>query len=703
MVNYTRVEATISAQNKLRPGLASAARDLERFRGQQSKAMAAFNSGAARALGALGGGYAVMAGVRQALKSAVSLERGMYNVQRATDASGDALKAQEQFILDLARATGKTKEELAQLYAAAGFAGRPVHELQQFTDYASKATVAWGTNAQETGQALAEIGNIYEANQRRIEAIGDAINTVADSSASSEKDLIEILRRVGGAGKGLGISAENMLAFGAALKEVGVGTEVASTGLNAMLTKISVADDKFDESLKKVGLQPKRFRDSVDKDATGSIMTLLKALSKLNGTKRIAMLKDLFGMEYADDISRMVGGLDRIGKLLGIANDKAKALGSVRSGFGLALQKDFNRIDRATQSMDVLSVRVGNHLKEIGGSFAEMINQAVDRSEEASRRLHRLRDIDTDAAERAGKVTPPPPQPEDRRAKDQQTLADINSGKYDESTLPYVVAHAENPEVRRAAEDEYRRQRYRAVDEKDAADESRAWGNFHRMAAGDAFASKVIPVQDRPELAKRALDEAEAIRLRRMTRQFEDMRVRSVAGKGAHDAAVGLQSQQRLGSFGSMPVTLGKGKGAKTYQAPTVDAPGFRNDTAKIPQNPQGNALSNSLFSGEGIAVQSIDPRLTRTAVPGIGEITSKVEAAKQSAASLGSAGSSAGAQFVAGLNAELDRGIAEAAGKIERLKAMLNFTASPTVRLNVQSAGGLGGFNTGKGMSEVR
>jgi TP901 family phage tail tape measure protein len=654
MVTHTRVEATISAQNKLRPGLVSAARDLDRFRGQQSKAATAFASTAARALGAVGGAYAAMSGAQRALKSSVSLEREMYNVQRATDSSGEALKAQEQAILDLARATGKTKEELAQLYAAAGFAGRPAHELGQFTDYAAKATVAWGTNAQETGQALAEIGNIYEANQRRIEAIGDAINTVADSSASSEKDLVEILRRVGGAGKGLGISAENMLAFGAALKEVGVGTEVASTGLNAMLTKISVADDKFDEALKKVGLQPKKFRDSVDKDATGSIMTLLKALSKIDGTKRISVLKDMFGMEYADDISRMVGGLDRITKLLGIANDKARSLGSVRSGFGLALQKDFNKLDRATQSMDVLMVRVGNHLKEIGGGFAEVINKAVDSSEKAKSRLDRLKELDQEADDRAGKpraqAAQPAENPLDPKVMDRRALESINDPRTDDDSLRGLSLYGGTDEIRNRAEDAYRRRRYAAADKESLSKERELTGKADALTARSVLAGPDSIHADRIVAAR---DEAERLRQSRLQRELEGMHkvplIRGEAGK----AAVGLQSQQRLGSFGNLPITIGQGRNAKTYQAPTADAPGF--DGVKSAVN--------------------VD---------------------------LSSQGAQAAAQFGAALNAGLDKVITEATGKIESLKAMLSFTASPTVRLNMQSAG-LGGLNTGKGMTEVR
>lgn len=654
MVKIARVEATITAQNRLRPGLVSASRELDRFRAQQTRGLAAFGSTAARALGAVGGAYAAMEGARGALRSSLSLEREMYNVQRATDSSGEALKKQGDFILDLARATGKTKEELAQLYSAAGFAGRPASELAQFTEYASKATVAWGTNAQETGQSLAEIGNIYAANQRRIEAIGDAINTVADSSASSEKDLVEILRRVGGTGKLLGISAENMLAFGASLKEVGVGTEVVSTGLNAMMTKISVADDKFDEALKKVGLQPKRFRQSVDKDATGSIMTLLKALQKLDGTKRMAVLKDMFGTEYADDISRLVGALGRVNQLLGIANDKSKSLGSVRAGFGLALEKDFSKLDRATQAIDVLMVRMGDKLKEIGGGFAEVINKAVDSSEKAQSRLERLKDIDQQADDRAGKpqasTSAPSEGPLDQKVMDRRALESVDDPRTDEGSLRGLVLYGGTDEIKNRAEDALRRRKYLAADKEMDEKERGAANLTNHLTSRSLLAG---PDSIHAERLYDARGEAERLRQHRMQREFESMhKVPLVKGK-ADEAQVGIESHKRLGSFGSMPITLGTGRKAKTYQAPTVDAPGF--DGVK--------------------AAASVD---------------------------LSAQGAQAGAQFVSSLNAELDRGIAEAEAKIGRLKNMLSFTASPTIRVGVSGPGGHG-LNTGPGMSEVR
>ncbi len=375
------------------------------------------------------GGLAISGAAMKAATSALSLERSMFDVRKATDETGAGLKAYETKVLDLARTSGKTKEEIAGILAGAAFAGRPKQELMQFTDYAIAATGAWGTSAADTGQALAELGNIYQANQKRIEEIGDAINTVADSSASKETDLLDFLRRTGGTGKMLGISAENMLAIGASLKEVGVQSEVAATGVNALLMKISVPDDKFDEALKKGGLDAKKFRKEVEKDATGAILTLLKALDKLEGTKKLAVLKDLFGLEYADDIGRLTGSVGRLNELLTVAADKKRVLGSVRGQAQILSEQDFNRLERANQSIDVLFARLGGGFKIAAGDGAEWVNRLVDDFERAGTAGDKLLSVVRNIDQALANVVP---KSNGKSLPDTiKTIGSISAGKYE--------------------------------------------------------------------------------------------------------------------------------------------------------------------------------------------------------------------------------------------------------------------------------
>jgi TP901 family phage tail tape measure protein len=337
---------------------------------------------------------AVGYGIKLATDQAISLERTMIEVGKATNASGDDLKAYEKSILDLSRATGKTKEEIGGIMAAAAFAGRPTQDLTRYTEYAAKATAAWGTSAEETGQALAEIANTYKASQSRLEEIGDAINHVADNAAARESDLIEFIRRSGAAGDQAGLSAEQTIAFGAAMKEVGVNTEVAANTFNTLMNMMALGNgflDKSREGYAALGLNAEKVQKEFAKKPLETTVKLLERISKIKDPIKAAEIRTLlFGKEYQDNIAILSGNLGGLEKSLGLVADRSRYAGSVFSNFTTSINKDVGKIDRAARSIEVLGVRAGNAFKGIAGSVAEEINQVVDKIERGETILDRL-------------------------------------------------------------------------------------------------------------------------------------------------------------------------------------------------------------------------------------------------------------------------------------------------------------------------
>jgi len=343
--------------------------------------------GAGLALSARGGAIGVAAFVagaslHKAGKEALSFERAMYRVEKATDTSGAAAEKHGREILRISKLTGKANEDVADIFASAGFAGRPVQELARFTEYAAKATSAWEMNTAEVGQGLAEIGNIYQANQERIEEIGDAINTAADSSASKESDLLEFLRRTGGTSRQVGIAAEQTLAFGAALKEVGTTTEVAATGYNALLNLMQLGEEFSDsagDGLKALGVNSTKMRREFAAKPLQATLGLLTKISKVSDPlKRAEILTNLFGKEYQDDIARLINQLPRVNALLQTMGDKKNYVGSVQKGFELWQEKDFAKIERAEKAWDSLTTRLGRPIKLGLGWGAEQAHEALD-------------------------------------------------------------------------------------------------------------------------------------------------------------------------------------------------------------------------------------------------------------------------------------------------------------------------------------
>jgi TP901 family phage tail tape measure protein len=339
-------------------------------------------AGLMRMLPGLGAGVGAVASG----KNQLDFGRVMFEVEKATDASGEALNKYERTIRSMALETGKTKEEIGQMMAAAGFAGRPVQDLERFTRYASASTLAWGTTAEQTGDSLAQIGNIYKANQQRIEEIGDAINTVADKSASKETDLMEFLRRAGKSANQIGLSAEKTLAFGAAMKEVGVPTEVAGTAFNSLLSKLSTfdeADEDFTKALKAAGVNAKTFKRALVNDAGGALTRLLEGLNKIEDPlKRMAAFRGIGGLEHGDDLMGLAGVVDRLREMFKLMGDKKNYVGSTMQQFAKAQEKDFNKVDRAFRAITEAGNRIMAGPVVALGSLADGVNNFAKATDE---------------------------------------------------------------------------------------------------------------------------------------------------------------------------------------------------------------------------------------------------------------------------------------------------------------------------------
>jgi hypothetical protein len=113
---------------------------------------------------------------------------------------------------------------------------------------------------------------------------------------------------------------------------------------------------------------------------------------------------------------------------------------------------------------------------------------------------------------------------------------------------------------------------------------------------------------------------------------------------------------------------------------------------AGLPDRPQGGAASNSLYSGVGLADQTPDPRLTKTAQPssmfGASPTAPPPMVDAASAATNGqAAGFALGSGVAAGIAAQAPAVEAQGRSLMERIKAM--FSGGVNVPVNLQPSGG--------------
>lgn len=219
----------------------------------------------------------------------------------------------EQDILRLTRTIPMAGTELAKITASGGQLGVARKDLPKFTETIAKMSVAFDMAADQAGDSMAKLANVYQIPIDQIGKLGDAVNHLSNSSPAKAGDIINTLGRVGGVAKQFGLTEIQTTSLSNAFISLGKTPEIAGTAINGMLTKLMTADKqgaKFQKALKNMGMESKDLKKAIKENGEQALMDFLKQVGKLPKENQMGALVDLFGLEYADDVAVLVGGLE---------------------------------------------------------------------------------------------------------------------------------------------------------------------------------------------------------------------------------------------------------------------------------------------------------------------------------------------------------------------------------------------------------
>jgi len=314
---------------------------------------------------ALGVGAAIAAPLGLAAGSAISFESAMADVKKVVNFdTPDGLVKLTETIRSMPRKTGLPlmQAELAAIAAAGGQLGVAATKLPIFIQTVGKMSTAFDMSAEDSGNAAAKLSNVYGIPIEKISELGDAVNHLSDNTAAKAPEMVQALLRVGGTAKQFGLSAENTAALADAFISLGKPPEVAGTAINAMLNKLNTADrqsKKFTEGLDALGLTAGDLKDSIGKDAQGALLDFLKQVEKLDKQDQAGVMADMFGLEYSDDISLLVGSLDKYEHALGLVANKSKYAGSMQREFLARSATTENNLKILGSTVNELGINLG--------------------------------------------------------------------------------------------------------------------------------------------------------------------------------------------------------------------------------------------------------------------------------------------------------------------------------------------------------
>lgn len=320
------------------------------------------------------------AGLSVLAKSAMSFEQAMAGVKKTVDGTPEQIQSLSAQIKSLSVELGLSSEAVAEIAAQGGQLGIPIEQLGKFTEMAGKMAVAFGMTAEEAADAAAKLANVFGIPIIEVESLGDAINTLGNNMAAKEKEIVAAMLRIGGSAKQFGLVEEQAAALASAFIALGKPPEVAATAINALLSKLQTAQGqtaKFQGALESIGISANQMAANISDNPQKALSDFLTRLSELDDKQRSMVMMELFGQEYADDISLLVGSLETYNQALDLTANKTQNAGAMNKEFDAQMQTAGKAADQAKQSLWVLAQTLGEHLLPIIATTARVVGDVV--------------------------------------------------------------------------------------------------------------------------------------------------------------------------------------------------------------------------------------------------------------------------------------------------------------------------------------
>lgn len=314
---------------------------------------------------------------KAAFDASVGFESAFAGVRKTMDATEGEFKQLESNFRNMAKAVPTTAEEFARIGELAGQLGvRGVSGITAFSDVVSKLAVTTNLTTEQAATDIARFANIMQMPMSNVGRLGATIVDLGNKFATTEAEITDFAMRIAGAGKQVGLSEPQVLAFGAALSSVGINAEAGGTAISRVFVELSKAAASGGESLdlfgRVAGLSAAQFKQAFQTDAAGATLTFVQGLKQIqdSGGNVFAVL-DKLGLDeirVRDALLRTAGAGDLLSKSLGVANQAWKE----STALNIEAAKRFG----TTESQIRIMV---NNFNELARTFGETFGPALNK------------------------------------------------------------------------------------------------------------------------------------------------------------------------------------------------------------------------------------------------------------------------------------------------------------------------------------
>lgn len=213
--------------------------------------------------------------------------------------TADEEEAMADAIKEMSTRIPATTTEISAVAEAAGQLGIAKDDILAFSEVMLKLGTTTNLGSTEAAEDLAKLANITELDAGDYERLGSTIVDLGNNGASTEKQIVEMATRMAATGDMVGMKVQDMLAYAAALSDVGVEAEAGGSAISKMFKELQLAveTDKLGETMYDdiAGMSPEEFKKLWGEDPARALLAFINGLQRMEeeGTSAVAILDEM--------------------------------------------------------------------------------------------------------------------------------------------------------------------------------------------------------------------------------------------------------------------------------------------------------------------------------------------------------------------------------------------------------------------------
>lgn len=318
-------------------------------------------------------------------------EEELFNVKKTADLTNIELDKMASEFFKISNATGTSVEDLGKIAAALGQLGVEKKDIIDVTKQIDFMTKAFDMGADEAATAAAKIANAFrlEITEKNIIRLGDTVNSLADKTGASTREMIGFLKQFGANATAYGMTLETASALGNVMIEAGKDASTSATQLNRLFGNLVKNQKKAADLLK---ISQDEFKNILSTDITGAFRMVIGALEKIeNRADRNTTAVKIFGQIGQKAANNFIGNLGKLDDALEIARKKQKSMREEAELLLKTLNAQFKRIGSILSNIGkiigkAIGKDIGDPLKQFNDFLADIVNK-LEKSPELARKL----------------------------------------------------------------------------------------------------------------------------------------------------------------------------------------------------------------------------------------------------------------------------------------------------------------------------